>query len=534
MNKNSESNKLFKYIGGDSVVYKDIYVENQNDSDYYGHISTLDHTLVLDSEFISPSGNVSLNNLTVSGTLNVSNINCSGTLSISAGNGLSVNGTVSADSFLSLHEFKGFPQDTMEIIPVIGVTSNFMKWIGCVLASNGKIYGIPYGTNIVLIFDPVTENIDITSIIVPASLYGTWAGGILAPNGKIYCIPEAGGNVLIIDPATNSLSHIPGVNNNSYYGGVLYPNGKIYCVPYGATNVLIIDTINDTINQTDIQGLNNGVNAYGSSHKWIGGALAPNGKIYMVPMLESRILIVDPLSPVSNLSGTFSSATYADSTKTLVCPGATFTTSVSVGDNIIITTTTTTYTGYVSSITNNTTLIFVYYLGGTLSTPVNLSAGSITNLQKTRKADITTITNLPGDWRNTGCVLAPNGNIYTVPHDNSWVTIIDTVNNTTSQLYVPISFYGNNYRGGVLAPNGKIYCMPSNRQDVLVIDTSNNTTSFINNIVLPVGNYKYIGGVFAPNGNIYSIPWNTGNILKIKTGLPKLPPWMLEGYFNKF
>lgn len=52
MSKNSESNRLFKYIGGDSVVYKNIYVENQNTSDYHAKISCDDHTLVLDSENI--------------------------------------------------------------------------------------------------------------------------------------------------------------------------------------------------------------------------------------------------------------------------------------------------------------------------------------------------------------------------------------------------------------------------------------------------------------------------------------------------
>jgi hypothetical protein len=439
---------------------------------------------------------------------------------------------------LPLTQFQGLPTNKMETILVPNIPVGQFNWAGGVLAPNGKIYGIPWLANSVLIFDPNTENIDTTSIIIPNNLLPGpnlpgWAGGVLAPNGKIYCCPEQANNVLIIDPDTNSVSSISGVIDRSWYGCVLYSNGKIYCVPYGATNVLIIDTNNDTINETEIQGLNNGVDIYGSSHKWAGGAFATNGKIYMVPMLENRILIVDPLSSITNLSGTFASATYTEATKTLQCPGATFLTSLSVGDNVIITTTTNSYTGYVNSITSDTIVEFIYYLGGTLATPVNLLAGDINNLQKTRKADITTISGLSGDWRNVGCVLAPNGKIYSVPHDNNWVTVIDTSNNTTTQISVPISFYGNNYRGGSLAPNGKIYCVPSNRQDVLVIDPTNDTTSFINNIVLPSGNYKYNGSVLAPNGNVYGIPWNTQSILKISTGLPTLPSYMLEAYFNK-
>jgi hypothetical protein len=43
----------------------------------------------------------------------------------------------------------------------------------------------------------------------------------------------------------------------------------------------------------------------------------------------------------------------------------------------------------------------------------------------------------------------------------------------------------------------------------------------------------YNGGVLAPNGKIYGVPVATSNILVINTGLPKLPPWMLNPLFNK-
>jgi hypothetical protein len=70
-----------------------------------------------------------------------------------------------------------------------------------------------------------------------------------------------------------------------WIGGVLAPNGKIYCVPFNATTVLIIDPLTDTAEQTSITGL-------GGTYKWIGGVLAPNGKIYCVPYNATTVLII--------------------------------------------------------------------------------------------------------------------------------------------------------------------------------------------------------------------------------------------------
>ena len=85
-----------------------------------------------------------------------------------------------------------------------------------------------------------------------------WAGGVLAPDGKIYCIPKSSSFVLVIDPIkrTTSSFRIPNSYPASEYviafpslmyhrwsGGVLAPNGKIYCIPYNASEVLEIDPI---------------------------------------------------------------------------------------------------------------------------------------------------------------------------------------------------------------------------------------------------------------------------------------------------
>lgn len=74
LNQNGQVNKVLKYIGGDTIVYKNIFVENQNILDYYAHIHTTDTTLNLDSQNISIKGNLFLTGaqVSISGSLDMS------------------------------------------------------------------------------------------------------------------------------------------------------------------------------------------------------------------------------------------------------------------------------------------------------------------------------------------------------------------------------------------------------------------------------------------------------------------------------
>jgi hypothetical protein len=96
---------------------------------------------------------------------------------------------------------------------ITGLTSGGAKWSGGVLAPNGKIYGIPYDSSGVLVIDPTTIT---TSILVDFPIHllniaeetKKWVGGVLAPNGKIYGVPYDSGSILEINPYTNQLSLI--------------------------------------------------------------------------------------------------------------------------------------------------------------------------------------------------------------------------------------------------------------------------------------------------------------------------------------
>jgi hypothetical protein len=56
LNQNGENNKVMKYIGGDNILYKNIFVQNENNLDYYGRIYEDGTTLNLESQSISLRG----------------------------------------------------------------------------------------------------------------------------------------------------------------------------------------------------------------------------------------------------------------------------------------------------------------------------------------------------------------------------------------------------------------------------------------------------------------------------------------------
>lgn len=98
---------------------------------------------------------------------------------------------------------------------------------------------------------------------------------------------------MIIDPILNTADSttITGINGTSkFLGGVLAPNGKIYCIPQNYESVLIIDPVSNTADTTTITGLV-------GDFKWPGGVLAPNGKIYGIPRNSSSVLMINTSIP---------------------------------------------------------------------------------------------------------------------------------------------------------------------------------------------------------------------------------------------
>jgi streptogramin lyase len=93
------------------------------------------------------------------------------------------------------------------------------------------------------------------------------------------------------EPQSNTL----GGTFSDYIGGVLAPNGKIYFAPYYTSQIL---ELNPTTNTPQLIGT-----AYTENSKWRGGVLAPNGKIYFAPFNASQILELNPTTNTTQLVG---------------------------------------------------------------------------------------------------------------------------------------------------------------------------------------------------------------------------------------
>jgi hypothetical protein len=68
LSQDGNSNKVYKYIGGDSIIYRNHYIQNQNNLDYYGHIYEDNETMYIHSSEITLYDKVN-----ISGPLSVSN-----------------------------------------------------------------------------------------------------------------------------------------------------------------------------------------------------------------------------------------------------------------------------------------------------------------------------------------------------------------------------------------------------------------------------------------------------------------------------
>jgi hypothetical protein len=364
---------------------------------------------------------------------------------------------------------------------------------GGVLAPNGNIYCIPSSADYVAIINPYTKTVDTTSIRglsggITSS--GKWWGGVLAPNGKIYCVPYNSSNILIINTTNNSVSYITGItlanypslntynastaNDQKWIGGAIAPNGKIYCAPYFARCSLIIDTNNDTINLTDIQQVDNssypniiwrGLND--NAESFGGAVLGTNGNIYFIPCNARGLLQVNPNNNTTNGSS-------------YICPP-----------------------------------------------PFN---GTGNNFR----------------FKYFGSGLGPDQNIYIAPWylgsqpaNQRYFLKIDVSKDVSNQQFtnvitdVPVNSAGS-YHGVVCGLDGNLYAISNNATNVAIINPVTSTANLTTISGIPNVANGYSGGVLGPDGVIYCIPRSAPTIMTIKTGYPNLQPWMMSPEFNKF
>lgn len=307
------------------------------------------------------------------------------------------------------------------------------KWSSGVLASNGKIYCVPWLATTILVIDPVLNT---TYQIggLPAS-NAKWVGCVLAQNGYVYGIPSNYPDVIRIDPRTDTfliLGGQPGITGGEKWrGGVLAPNGIIYAVPFvGSSDVLKIDTTNDTATTM-------GVTVPSGNGRYVSGSLAPNGKIYCTPNATTDVLVIDPISD-----------TIATFPVTSPLPPAGFA-GRRWGGSVY------------SPVTNK-----IY--GFPESTNDILIIDPVTNTT----SNMGISASLAGSYYSTG-IISPSGLIYSTPvfGPTDRIIIINPMTNTVTLGMSSFPGSAQRWFGSVLAPNGKIYAVPQKATDVMIIET---------------------------------------------------------------
>jgi hypothetical protein len=135
-------------------------------------------------------------------------------------------------------------------------------------------------------------------------------------------------------------------------------------------------------------------------------------------------------------------STYTNSPSTLVCPGALFLTTLTVGDVLIIQTSTIIYSSSIQSITDDTTLILTPAFGSDISS-------GITSIQK----------QVPGtsplNWTTARCSNT-NGMFYNAVRFNQNITRNGNIWNTTNVIGAGSMFHGTSSSTITVFNNGQL------------------------------------------------------------------------------
>lgn len=281
-----------------------------------------------------------------------------------------------------------------------------------------------------------------------------------------------GSNMFAQQSVDTSAILLTNLANYNYGGGVLAPNGRIYCMPLSATNVGIINTYNDTIDTTSISGLT-------GNFKYLGGVLAPNGKIYCIPLNATNIGIIDLATNTIDTT-TISMTRYPDLSGNLKFWGGV----LGTNGKIYCVPRRVNYVGIIDPVNNtfdSTSITFTLNQIGLVSTADAFATGS----------------------------LGSNGNIYFCPFAASRVMRLRTTDNSLNFIDVSNNSSGGSGRwdGSVCGPDGNVYLMPRGNAFIARIDISNETVSRVYDTSLGSAGWSS-GAVLGLDGRVYSMPNN--------------------------
>jgi hypothetical protein len=167
-------------------------------------------------------------------------------------------------------------------------------WAGGVLLRDGRVVGIPFSAQTVLVIDPVSNTSEQWPITGGGVEEG-WFGGVLLPDGSVIAIPRQADQFLRIDPVTRTAKRIgealpPPAGDavlGRFRGGVLAHSGFVYAAPSGANFIARLDPATETVKRIPLPPQR----AFGHTH---GAVLFPTGDIAMFSMGDFPGLLIIP------------------------------------------------------------------------------------------------------------------------------------------------------------------------------------------------------------------------------------------------
>jgi len=362
-----------------------------------------------------------------------------------------------------------------------GGCDSMQKWFGGALGPDGRIYGVPYHWDRVLVIDPSIaltpaqamsastpedaprsmqdleheqgslqmEDKDNHSllakgqVLIGKSLGGSrrslWVGGVLeGRSGVIFGIPSFAQSILRVDCRTGTARTFgEGMLKEDgpckWAGGVLGPDHAIYGIPANANVVLRLDPAHETVETFGYLGTEC------RDWRWRGGVLGPDGAIYAIPFDARNVLRIDTATRQCTL----------------------------LEDN----------------------------LG-----------------------------EMPGKW--DGGVLGPDGAIYGIPSGSSGVLQIDVAARRAQVLGEhTLGKESRKWSGGVLGGDGAIWGIPHAATGLLRIEPGGCSNAGFSAVVVPLplgeaqkeyGHCKWSGGVLGPDLSLWGIPCAAAQPLKVQ------------------
>lgn len=225
----------------------------------------------------------------------------------------------------------------------VGTLTGSQKWYGIYQGANGKLYCAPYNATEVMVIDPSNDSISFidsagATTFVGGNLSGSqkWDSGVVYGN-FIYCAPSDATDFLKINTSANTCARFGSypAGTAKWSSGCLGPNDYLYIFPYYDNRVIKLNPVDDTssylattigsidtnikiahscimpdgrilatpatigttsrsyILDTSTDSLSNigGHITYGGNTLNIGGTISRDGKVYIMPLLGTSIIV---------------------------------------------------------------------------------------------------------------------------------------------------------------------------------------------------------------------------------------------------